>query len=386
MSWASVRLRAGHLDRKSEERRKQVREFLRDELQHGRFTPQCDCWFKGFDSGFSRRAGAAGLLGITWPKQYGGQEGSPLERFVVTEELLAAGAPVSAHWVSERQMGPSILRFGTPEQKAELLPRIVRGELVIGAGYSEPDVGSDLASVRTRAERVSGGWLIDGTKVWTTNGHHAHYMFVLCRTASSDGNKREGLSMLIVELPAKGVTIRPIPLLTGAHHFNETVLERVFVPDSMVLGQPGEGWRIITSELVFERSGPERFMSTFPLLVELVRQVQKAPANDRTRTAIGELVARFTALRTMSISIATALEEGRLPNVEAALVKDMGTRFESEVAEWARLIRPVQPSLGSEDHYNDLMAQAITHSPSFTLRGGSNEVLRGIVARGLGMR
>jgi len=386
MTWAMMSLRASQLDEKSEKRRAQVREFLREELAQGRFTPQCDCWFKGFDKDFSRRAGAAGLLGITWPKQYGGQEGSPLERFVVTEEFLAAGAPVSAHWVSERQLGPSILRFGTSELKAKLLPRITRGELVIGAGYSEPDVGSDLASLRTRADRVDGGWIINGTKIWTTNGHLADYMFVLCRTSSSEENKRNGISLLITELPAKGVTIRPIPLLTGAHHFNETFLEDVFVPDSMVLGQPGEGWRIITSELVLERSGPERFMSTFPLLVELIRQLQARPDDIRARAAVSELIAKFTALRTMSIAIATALEEGRLPNVEAALVKDMGTRFESEVAERARVICPTFPSLRSEDPYSNLMAQAIMHSPSFTLRGGSNEVLRGIVARGLGMR
>jgi alkylation response protein AidB-like acyl-CoA dehydrogenase len=385
MSHAQLRLSPGRLDPRCDARRAQVRRFLHEELTAGRFEPTCDGWVKGFDRDFSRRAGAAGLLGITWPKSCGGQEGSPLERFVVIEELLAAGAPVGAHWIAERQMGPSLLRFGTPEQKARLLPGIARGEMVFAAGYSEPDVGSDLASVKTRAERVAGGWKLTGTKVWTTQGHHADVLFVLCRSSRED-DRHAGLSMLIVELPAPGVTIRPILLLTGEHHFNEVMLDGVFVPDAMVLGQPGEGWHIITSELVLERSGPERFMSTFPLLVELVRKAQDEPENPRALIAVGELLARFRALRSLSIAVAAALENGQTPNVEAALVKDLGTRFESEVAETARLLFPVQPSLESPDRYARFTAQAVMHSPSFTLRGGANEVLRGIVARGLGMR
>lgn len=389
MSHTQLRLSPGRLDARCDTRRTQVRSFLHEELTAGRFEPTCDGWVKGFDREFSRRAGAAGLLGITWPKAYGGQESSPLERFVVIEELLAAGAPVGAHWIAERQMGPSLLRFGTPEQKARLLPGIARGELVFAAGYSEPDVGSDLASVKTRAERVEGGWKLTGTKVWTTQGHHADVLFVLCRSSRED-DRHAGLSMLVVELPAPGVTIRPILLLTGEHHFNEVTLDGVFVPDAMVLGRPGEGWHIITSELVLERSGPERFMSTFPLLVELVRKAQEEQQKEqqdmRALTAVGELVARFRTLRDMSIAVAAALEDGRTPSVEAALVKDLGTRFESEVAETARLLFPVQPSLESPDRYARFTAQAVMHSPSFTLRGGANEVLRGIVARGLGMR
>ena len=385
MNHTPLRLRPGKLDERAQSRRKQVRDFLDQERRAGRFEPTCDGWVKGFSRDFSERAGRAGLLGITWPRAYGGQAGSPLERFVVIEELLAAGAPVGAHWIAERQMGPSILRFGSEAQKSAILPRIVKGELVMAAGYSEPDVGSDLASVQTAAERTTGGWLLTGTKVWTTQGHHADYMFVLCRTDRTVA-KHDGLSILIVELPAKGLSIRPIPLLTGEHHFNEVRFDGVFVPDEMVLGEVNQGWHIISSELVYERSGPERFMSTFPLLVELVRKAQETPNDLRVQVAVGDLIARFKALRNMSISISTALEAGQVPNVEAALVKDIGTRFESEVAETARLLFPVAPSLDSDDLYAKYSAQSIMHAPSFTLRGGANEVLRGIVARGLGMR
>lgn len=381
-----IELRARPLSPECEVLRGEVRTFLAGELAAGGFTAQCDSWLKGFSREFSLKLGTRRWLGMTWPTKYGGHARPLLERFVVIEELLAAGAPVAAHWIGDRQMGASILRYGTEEQKQLLLPGIARGELVFAGGYSEPDVGSDLASVRTRAERTEGGWRIHGTKVWTSHAHEADFMFVLCRTDAAGANKHDGLSIMIAKLPADGMTIRPVPLLTGGHHFNEVVFEGVFVPDAMVLGQPGDGWRIITSELVLERSGPERFMSTFPLLVEMVRALGQQPANERALIAVGELLARFQALRSMSIAIASALEDGLSPGVEAALVKDMGTRFEGDVAECARTVFTAFPSLDSEDTFDNFVAQSVLHTPGFTLRGGANEVLRGIIARGLGVR
>lgn len=386
MSMRTIRFKSRPSARRCEELRGEVRAFLREDLASGGYVPQCDCWLKGVDRAFSRKLGARGWLGLTWPKRYGGGERSPFERFVVIEELLAAGAPVAGHWIAERQMGPSILRHGTEEQKRALLPGIARGDFIFAGGYSEPDVGSDLAAVRTRAEKVAGGWRLTGTKVWTSQAHHADFMLVLCRTEAAGADKHQGLSILIVALPAERLTIRPIPILTGEHHFNEVVMDGVEVPDSMVLGEPGEGWKIITSELVLERSGPERFMSTFPLLVELVRRAQQGGADDRVLIAIGELVARFRALRHMSLSVAGALEDGLSPGVEAAMVKDMGTRFEGDVAECARQLFETQPSLDAADTFARFAAQSVLHTPSFTLRGGANEILRGIIARGMGVR
>ncbi|HMN79094.1 MAG TPA: acyl-CoA dehydrogenase family protein [Burkholderiaceae bacterium] len=366
--------------------RREVRAFVREELERGGFEPQCDSWLRGADRAFSRRLGERGWLGMTWPRRYGGHERSQRERFVVIEELLAAGAPVAGHWVAERQVGPSILRHGTEEMRLALLPPIARGESVFGACYSEPDVGSDLASVRTRAERVDGGWRIHGTKVWTSQGHVADKLIVLCRTGEPDGIKHRGLSMLIVELPAQGVTIRPILLLTGEHHFNQVTFDGVFVPDSRVLGAAGEGWKVITGDLAFERSGPERFMSTLPLLDELIGKAQSMPPDDRAAAAIGELVSRYWSLRSMSIGVAALMERGADPNTEAALVKDLGTRFEADVAHAARDLFDVVPTLASADRFERFVAESVLHSPAYTLRGGANEILRGIVARGLGLR
>jgi alkylation response protein AidB-like acyl-CoA dehydrogenase len=366
--------------------RAEVREFLRHELATGGFEPECDCWLRGFDRAFTRKLGDRGWLGMTWPRKYGGHERSQRERFVVIEELLAAGAPVAGHWIAERQVGSSILRHGTEDQKQRLVPPIARGESIFGACYSEPDVGSDLASVKARAVRIDGGWRISGTKVWTSQGHHADHLFVLCRTSDGGGVKHRGLSMLIVAMPAKGLTVRPIRLLTGEHHFNEMIFEGVEVPDSMVLGAEAEGWKIVTGDLAMERSGPERFMSTLPLLTEMIRKAQEHPADARAQIVIGELTSRLWTLRSMSIGVAALMEQGREPAVEAALVKDLGTRFEGDVAQAARLLFPMMPSLDSSDRLENFAAQSILHTPAYTLRGGTNEVLRGIVARGLGLR
>ena len=374
------------LDAACDELRAQVREFLRDERGAGRFEPVCDSWLRGADRAFSRKLGERGWLGMTWPKRYGGHERSQRERYVVIEELLAAGAPVAGHWIAERQVGSSILRHGTEEQKQRLVPAIARGESIFALGYSEPDVGSDLASVKTRAERIDGGWKVTGTKVWTSQGHNCDYLFVLCRTSDGGGVKQRGLSMLIVTNPSPGLTVRPIRLLTGEHHFNEMILDGVEVPDAMVLGGEGEGWMLVTADLAMERSGPERFMSTLPLLGEMIRMARDAPPDDRAQIAIGELVSRFWTLRAMSVGVASLIEQGREPHVEAALVKDLGTRFEGDLAYAARLLFPVMPSLDSEDRFERFAAQAILHTPAYTLRGGTNEILRGIVARGLGMR
>jgi acyl-CoA dehydrogenase len=364
--------------------RAEVRAFLAEEQAAGRWTPRADVWLSGWDERFSRELGRRGWLGMTIPTEYGGQGASALDRYVVTEELLAAGAPVAAHWIADRQIGPTLLRFGTDEQRHRFLPGIAKGEVYFGIGMSEPDAGSDLAAVRTRAVRVDGGWELTGTKVWTSGAHHAHAFFALARSEPRDERHRHaGLSQFIVLLDAPGVQIRPIPLLTGAHHFNEVVFDRVFVPDGMVLGEIGAGWKQVTSELAFERSGPERFLSTFPLLVALVGELAGTTGAERE---VGGLVARLWSLRRMSLAVAGSLESGEAPELAASVVKELGTRYENEVIDVARLLVAIPPDPGADAGFARLLADAVLHAPGFTLRGGTNEVLRGIVARGLGLR
>ncbi|GAA2879734.1 acyl-CoA dehydrogenase family protein [Pseudonocardia halophobica] len=368
--------------------RSEVRAFLAEERAAGAWRPRADTWLSGWDERFTKELARRGWLGMTIPTEYGGHGRGALDRYVVTEELLAAGAPVAAHWVADRQIGPSLMRFGTEEQRQKFLPGIAAGEVYFGIGMSEPDSGSDLASVRSKADRVDGGWELTGTKVWTSGAHHAHAFFALVRTSPKDDtNRHAGLSQLIVDLKAPGVTIRPIPLLTGAHHFNEVVFDRVFIPDSMVLGEIGQGWHQVTSELAFERSGPERYLSTFPLVVALLGEIAGSDLDAGRRRDLGGLVSRYWTLRRMSLAIAGALEAGKAPELAAAVVKDLGTRFENEVIDAARLLVSIPPDRGAaEGGYARLLADAVLHAPGFTLRGGTNEILRGIVARGLGLR
>ncbi|WP_329521902.1 acyl-CoA dehydrogenase family protein [Spirillospora sp. NBC_01491] len=365
--------------------RADVRAFLAEELSAGRIASHCDQWLGGWDHAFSRRLGERGWIGMAFPARYGGSAAGALARFVVTEELLAAGAPVAAHWIADRQSGPGLLKFGTDEQKRAFLPGIARGECFFAAGMSEPDTGSDLASVRTRGSRVEGGWRLSGTKVWASGAHRAHAMITLARTEPRTADRHAGLTQFIVELPDPAVRIRPILLLTGEHHFNEVVLDDVFVPDTRVLGEPGSGWHQVTSELAMERSGPERVLSTFPLLALAMDHL--AEHGDRASAArIGAVVGRMWALRQLSLAVAGRLEAGAAPAVEAAVVKDLGTRFESVVIDTVRLLSQVVPDPGSGERLSRMLAESILHSPGFTLRGGTNEILRGVVAKELGVR
>jgi len=367
----------------TEEIRTRVRAFLEAELANGSYAPRADTWLSGHDPTFSKKLGAEGFLGLTYPKQYGGQERSALDRFVVVEELLAYGAPIAAHWIAERQSGPAIIKHGNETLREELVPGIVRGEIYFSIGMSEPDSGSDLASIRSTAKKVDGGWLINGTKVWTSQAHNNQYFIVLVRTtpiAEANG-KHNGMSQFVLDLRSPGVQIRPIRLLSGHHHFNEVVMTDVFVPDYMMLGVEGNGWAQVIGELAYERSGPERILSTYPLLAALVDAVGPNPSNEAA-AEIGTLVSRMAALRRLCISVAMSLDAGRSPVTEAALVKDLGTQLEGEIPEVARRLVPP----GADERFDQLLADSILSAPGFTLRGGTNEILRGIVARELGVR
>jgi acyl-CoA dehydrogenase len=366
--------------------RAEVRAFARESKARGVFVPRCDSWHTGWDEDFTRLLASRGWVGMTIPVTYGGGGHSPIERYVVAEELLAAGAPLAAHWASDRQMGQSILRFGNDQQREMFLPAIARGECYFAIGMSEPDSGSDLASVRTKASKVPGGWSLSGSKLWVTGAHRAHALMVLARTSPLDRSDRHaGFSQFVVMTDSPKLTIRPIRSLTGEHHFNEIVFDDVFVPDAMVLGKIGEGWRQVTAELAFERSGPERFLSTYPLIEHLV-WVTRTRAPSRHHMRVGDLLVRLASLRQLSLGVAESLTNGQACDVPAALVKDLGTHFEGDVIDVAREVLGVQPDTSSDEEGARLLGQAILQSPGFTIRGGTNEILRGVVARGLGLR
>jgi alkylation response protein AidB-like acyl-CoA dehydrogenase len=364
--------------------RPQIRAFIADHVADMPADARARSW-QGFSAGFSRALGAAGFLGLTLPKTYGGQERGPFARFVVVEELLSAGAPVAAHWIADRQSAPLILRFGTEAQRQRHIPAICRGEQLFCIGMSEPGSGSDLASVRTRADRTDKGWVLNGQKIWTTNAMHSDYMIALVRTSGTIADRHAGLSQLIVDLKAPGVTVRPIVDLAGDAHFAEVFFENVELDDDALIGNEGDGWKQVTAELAFERSGPERIYSSVVLLDAWVRHLQAIGRTDAA-PLVGRLTAELATLRAMSIACTARLAAGESPVVEASIVKDRGTGFEQElplVIGDDLAAHPDEPV--SAELYRTLAY--VTHiAPSFSLRGGTREILRGIIARGMGLR
>ena len=367
------------LPQEAEALRAEVRDFLAGSLDPD-VLPNSD--FNAGDSAeFSKSLGGRGWIGMTWPKQYGGAERSFLERYVVTEEMLAAGAPVGRHWIADRQTGPLLLKFGNEEQRQEFLPKIVSGDCYFSIGMSEPDTGSDLASIRTRATKVDGGWLVNGSKIWTSFAHTNDYMVALVRTEPPSENRHAGMSQLIIDLNDPNVKITGIKNLSGEEDFNQVFFDDLFVADECLVGQAGNGWEQVISELGYERSGPERFLSAFRVIVEFVREIEGEASPDQA-ALLGRLISHLVTLRRMSISVAGMLEAGQTPITEAALIKDLGNSYERMVPEIVRCAMDRHPS----KRFLATLNECILHAPSFTLRGGTREILRGVIARGLGLR
>jgi alkylation response protein AidB-like acyl-CoA dehydrogenase len=250
---------------------------------------------------------------------------------------------------------------------------------------SEPDAGSDLASIRTRAERSPRGWRVTGTKLWTTGAQRCEYMIALVRTGPA-AERHAGLSQFLIPLSSPGVSVRPIRDLAGNEHFCEVVFDDAEIPADALVGGEGDGWTQVMAELAYERSGPERYLSCHPLLTELVR-VRSADHDARTRIAIGRQVASLATLRGMSVAVAHLLDAGEHPALEAAVVKDLGAVFEQDLPGVAQSLVGAEPCTeASGSAFAQVLGELVQIAPSFSLRGGTREILRSIIARGLGLR
>jgi len=367
--------------------RKEVRAFLAEEVAAGTFVPDRPGHGDAHNRAFSQRVGAKGWIGMTWPKKYGGHERNFLERYVVTEEFRVANAPVRLHFVADRQSGPILLKYAPEHIKQDILPRICRGELCFVIGMSEPGSGSDLFAAKTKATKADGGWRINGSKIWTSNAHVADYMLALFRTSpATKENRRHGLTQFLMDMKSPGITVNPIYQMTGQHDFNEVVFDNTFVSDDHVLGEIDGAWKQVTSELAYERSGPERFLETYYVLAELVRALGPDP-DLRSAEGLGRLVAQLHTLRRMSVSVAGMLQAGKEPVVEASIVKDVGTIWEQKLPERVRELSAfLEPEASNRVTLDEQIAFALTIAPKLTIQGGTTEILRGIIARGLGLR
>ncbi|MFN7399380.1 MAG: acyl-CoA dehydrogenase family protein [Sandaracinobacter sp.] len=360
--------------------RAEVRAFLAATLPPRPAAVRARTW-TGWDADFSRALAHQGWVGLTMPTDLGGAGLTPWHRFVLVEELLVAGAPIAAHWIGDRQSAPLLRKFGTAEQQQRYIPAICRSELFFCIGMSEPNAGSDLASVRTRAVRTDSGWRLTGRKIWTTHAHRADLMIALVRTSGTPDDRQKGLSQFLVDLRAPGVSIRPIPLITGDSEFSEVTFDDVDLPDDALVGAEGNGWAQVNAELAFERSGPERIYSS-TILLDLWARTLSPASDSRDLELLGRLTARLATLRAMSIALTARLAAGESPVVEAALFKDLGTGFEQSIPALLadRIAADADPELLTTLAYLQQL------SPVFTLRGGTREILRGMIARGLGLR
>lgn len=383
----AIRFDQKRLPADTETLRADVRSFLSDEIERGTFDPNLGLKQSSFDRDFSRRVGERGWIGMTWPKRYGGQERTHLDRYVVTEEMRAVTAPTWGHFVADRQSGPVILKYGTDELKDEILPKICRGELCFAIGMSEPNSGSDLFAASVKAEPEGEFYRVNGRKIWTSNAHRAEYMIALLRTSPpTKENRRHGLTQFLVDMSTPGISVSPIAAMPGMTDFNEVLFEDVMIPADHVLGEVDGAWKQATAELAYERSGPERFLETFYVLTALTRELGPEP-DLRGAEGLGRLVAQLHTLRRMSVSVAGMLHDGKEPVLESSIVKDVGTIWEQELPAKARTLAAfVESTPGNDQDFEDLLDFAHLVAPKFTIQGGTTEILRGIIARGLGMR
>lgn len=367
--------------------RLEVRAFLHEEIAAGTFDPAYPTEDWDVCRAFARKVAERGWIGMSWPKQYGGQDRSFLERYVVNEEMFAHNAPNTFYFTADRQSGPTLIKYASERIKAEVLPKIVAGEASFCIGMSEPDSGSDLFAAKCKAARVDGGWKINGTKTWTTNAHRVDYMLGLFRTSPAlPDNRRHGLTNFLVDMKAPGISCNPICQMSGIYDFNEVVFDDVFVPDDQLIGEVDSAWKQATTELAYERSGPERFLETFAVLRSLMDLDQLEPVPQLSES-VGRLVAELHSLRRMSVSIAGMLEAGREPAVEAAIVKDLGTLWEQDLPQRIRqAVARADQTSPAYQHFEDVLQFCMRIAPKLTVQGGANEVLRGIIARGLGLR
>ncbi len=370
--------------------RQEVRDFLEREIKKGYWVPTCDAWVQGFNPDFTKRVAQKGWIGLTWPKKYGGQERSHVDRLILTEEMLRYGAPAACHWISDRQVGGAILSFGSEELKQEFLPRIVRGEIYFGLGMSEPEAGSDLASLQTRAVEDGDYYVINGQKTWTSCASFAHYFDVYARTDPS-APKHRGISEFIVDARSPGVTRIPMVDITGTEAWNDIFFDNVRVHKKYLVGEKNRGFYQVLHQLDYERSGMERLMGNYPLFEALLQFVKENKLSRRPviRNKLAQLQIEFEVGRLLIYRVALVMDEGRAPNWESAMSKAYCTEFEKRLAAVAMEILGPYGQLTSNSKLAPLRGMALHSylgSKGYSLQAGTTEILKNILAvRGLGL-
>jgi len=375
--------------------RNEVRNFLEAEMAHGTFKPMCDGWIQGYSPEFTKKVAAKGWIGLTWPKQYGGQGRSHTDRLILTEEMLRYGAPAACHWFADRQIGRAILVYGTEEQKQELLPKIRRGEAYVGLGMSEPESGSDLASLKTRATEDGDYYVINGQKMWTSCARFMTHVYLVARTDPT-APKHRGISEFVIDAKTPGITIRPTIDVTRSEAWGEVFYDNVRVHKKYLIGEKNRGFYQILNQLDFERAGLERLMGNYALYDAIIKFTRETRRRSKPiceepgiRSRLAQLEIDFEVGRLLTYRVVQVMEKGVAPNVEAAMAKFHCTTFEQRLASIATDILGLYGQLWKESKYAPIAGLAphsFLGSKGYSLQAGTTEVLKNIVAtRGLGL-
>ena len=331
--------------------------------QHGRFH---DSWINGFSKEFAKTLAAEGWIGMTWPTEFGGGGRPGIERIIMAEEMIGAGAPIAASWIADRQMGPSICKYGTPDQQAEFLPGILSGESTWCIGMSEPDAGSDLASLKTAAVRDGDAFVVNGQKIWTSVAASAEYCYLICRTDAS-GPPHRGVSELIVPMDLPGIEVRSIVDMVTKDHFCEVFFTDVRVPAENLIGVEGAAFKQTMAQLESERGGIDRLASNRPLY-EAALQIA-----DTTDPLVRQEIAKIeTSYRLGRLMVYQGALGQAMPGFSAA-TKAYCTEHEQRVAWFAASV------LGPAGMVGDDFPHAIAYAPAYTIQGGTSDVMRNIL-------
>jgi alkylation response protein AidB-like acyl-CoA dehydrogenase len=332
-----------------------------------RFGRQNDSWINGYSKEFSKELAARGWIGMTWPDNpYSGTASPAIDRLIVGEELIKAGAPIAASWFADRQMGPSLLTYGTPDQQAAFLPGIVAGETTWCIGMSEPNAGSDLASLKTTAERDGDWFVINGQKIWTSFGAVSDYCYLICRT-SQEGPPHAGISEVIVPMDAPGIEVRPIKDMTTNRHFCEVFFTDVRVPVENLVGAEGGAFKQTMRQLEHERGGIDRLVSNHALYLMALAQADTSDLIVRDEIAkleIGYRIGRILVIREV-------LKQA--PAGFSAATKCFCTEHEIRVSDFVSRV------LGPQATLWDDVTRGLTYAPGYTIMGGTSNVMRNIL-------
>jgi len=381
------------LTKEEEEFRQEVRQFLQSEselIEKVRWEETLGTGWGESTKELLRKAGARGYLTPAWPKEYGGLDASNVERHIVAEEMAYFVGRMGA--VGVGMAGPVILRFGTEEQKKTFLPRISRGEIEFALGYTEPEAGSDLASLQMRAVRDGDYYIINGQKVFNTACHYADYHWLAARTDPT-ARKHHGISMFIVDLDSPGITIRPLIGL-GKIRTNEVFYDDVKVPVERLVGEENRGWEYLVAALAFERTwyAGENIYE----LEELVDYIKNTKRNGKpmaddpvVRRDIAQLAIEIEVARLFGFRIACMLDKGNIPTYESSMTKLFGSETAHRLAdEWMKILAQYgQLDVGSKHAFeNGRMGRVLYNRATRSLiTAGTSEVQRNIIALQLGL-